>query len=224
MGIGTRSFLQEIVVAQHVRKGFGIDEYVVYDDKDMQGGGGCSGCLITIFCLCVGFAPWPIMWYYGYWTIEGMTPRPEFFGFDQKPAPPKAQGVAEDRFALGNAAMSRGDTDAAIAHFTAAIAQNPKHAIIYSLRGAAWCKKGDYDKAVRDCYSAATLDAKTIENFYEGANDPYQFMQRAIARSVNGNAVGSAADIAEFRRRANPDLINAAINTTNEDRKAGILK
>jgi Flp pilus assembly protein TadD len=50
----------------------------------------------------------------------------------------------------GLAALDRGDFDAAIAEFTAAITDNPKDTFSYIRRGAAYEKRGDTALAIAD--------------------------------------------------------------------------
>jgi tetratricopeptide (TPR) repeat protein len=56
--------------------------------------------------------------------------------------------------------MGKGEYDKAIADFTEAIRLDPKYALAYANRGAAYVNKGDSDKAIADCTEAIRLDPK----------------------------------------------------------------
>jgi len=58
----------------------------------------------------------------------------------------------------GLEALYRGDFDAAISFFTAAIQLDPKSSEAYTSRGRAYEQKGDNDRAIADCDMAARLD------------------------------------------------------------------
>jgi tetratricopeptide (TPR) repeat protein len=80
-------------------------------------------------------------------------------GISRPPAPSPPTPTAYTR---GLAALNEGNFDAAIAEFTAAIADDPKDTFLYIRRGTAYEKKGDAAAAIGDYRKVLKLvDADT---------------------------------------------------------------
>jgi Flp pilus assembly protein TadD len=89
--------------------------------------------------------PWP-------WSVD-----PE-----AAPAPTPPTLPTPSAYTRGLAALDEGDFDAAIAEFSAAIADDPKNPFSYIRRGTAYEKKGDAASAIGDYRKVLTLvDADT---------------------------------------------------------------
>ena len=70
----------------------------------------------------------------------------------------------------GNAYSNKGDTDRAIADYTAAIRLEPTYANAYYNRGNAYSNKGDTDRAIADYTEAIRLDPKNANAYYNRGN------------------------------------------------------
>src|SRR2546430_238591 len=67
----------------------------------------------------------------------------------------------DDRLKQGKEALAKKDYDAAIAHFTEAIRQDPKNAEAYARRAAARAEaRKDHDATIADATEALRLDPK----------------------------------------------------------------
>jgi tetratricopeptide (TPR) repeat protein len=80
--------------------------------------------------------------------------------------------------------MEKGDIDAAIADYDAAVKDAPDNQIVLTERGDAWLKKGDYGRALAD-YEAALKIAPTYGNAVNGkeAAEAGAVVQEIIAPS-----------------------------------------
>lgn len=64
-----------------------------------------------------------------------------------------------------NGYQDQGDSDRAIADFSAAIKINPRNADLYLARGEAWRGKSDFDKALADYDQAIRHDSKNYVHY-----------------------------------------------------------
>jgi len=90
----------------------------------------------------------------------------------------------------GDALLSQGNFDAAIAAYTQAIGLNPKYAVAYSHRGHAYGQKSDFDTSIADCTEAIRLDPQ----FAEAYNN------RGFAYGSKGDFEKAIADFTEAIR------------------------
>ncbi|MBR1277592.1 tetratricopeptide repeat protein [Bradyrhizobium sp. AUGA SZCCT0283] len=104
----------------------------------------------------------------------------------------------------GNAYSNKGDTDRAIADYTAAIRLDPTYANAYYNRGNAYSNKGDTDRAIADYTEAIRLEP-TYANAY---------FNRGNAYSNKGNTDRAIADYTEATR-LDPKNANAYYNRGN---------
>ncbi|HUU30001.1 MAG TPA: tetratricopeptide repeat protein [archaeon] len=74
-------------------------------------------------------------------------------------------------YADGEKAFDSGDYKRAVAAFSGVIAQFPRNAGIYIIRGIAYHKLGEYNKAIDDFTKAIQLDSKSL--FYTSHKTPY---------------------------------------------------
>ncbi|KAK9811786.1 hypothetical protein WJX72_009936 [[Myrmecia] bisecta] len=65
----------------------------------------------------------------------------------------------------GDAAMSRGEFVSAIRHYGAAIAADPKAAILHTKRAAAYAGLGEHKQALRDLDAAVDLDSGLVQGY-----------------------------------------------------------
>lgn len=72
---------------------------------------------------------------------------------------------AASAFELGESAYANYEYDAAIAHFTKAIGENPKHALAYSERANVYSDMGDNAAAIADFTKAIELDPKNANAY-----------------------------------------------------------
>ncbi len=84
----------------------------------------------------------------------------------------------------------KGQHDRAIEDYDQAIKLNPKLAIAFFNRGAAYSDKGQHDRAIQDYDQAIKLDPSDADNFYE----------RSLAKAKKGDTAGADADLAAARR------------------------
>lgn len=75
--------------------------------------------------------------------------------------------------------------DRKIAGLTRAITTNPKDAVAYYQRGAAYSSKREYEKAIADLDRALDLNPFFAPAYYD----------RALAKNAMGDAEGSVADM-----------------------------
>jgi tetratricopeptide (TPR) repeat protein len=73
-----------------------------------------------------------------------------------------ADGAAEadsarEALKKGKTCFDRGEFDSAIAALTEAVRLNPEYAVAYFVRGSAYSRKNDLDKAIADCNEAIRL-------------------------------------------------------------------
>jgi tetratricopeptide (TPR) repeat protein len=84
-------------------------------------------------------------------------------------------------------AEEKGDMDAAIHHYSAAIQSDPDWSDVYVFRGAAFAKKGDLDHAIADFSEAIKLDPR----------DAGAYQRRASTYEQKGDSVRAEADFAK---------------------------
>jgi stress-induced-phosphoprotein 1 len=68
-----------------------------------------------------------------------------------------AKALAEEAKKKGNEASAKGDHQTAIVHYTEALKHDPDNHILYSNRSAAYCTRGEYEKALEDAINTTTL-------------------------------------------------------------------
>jgi len=73
---------------------------------------------------------------------------------------------AEAAKAAGNQLLGRGDHQGAVAKYTEAIKLNPRHAIYYANRAAAYVNLRQYDSAIADCRTSISLDPVYPKSHY----------------------------------------------------------
>lgn len=100
-------------------------------------------------------------------------------------ASPNDPERAEELLRRGREAYAQQAFQAAIAHYTAAIALNPDLATAYALRGSAHFASQDYGGAVEDSSQAIALNPDLAESY--GI--------RGLARQALGNEQGAVEDL-----------------------------
>jgi tetratricopeptide (TPR) repeat protein len=105
---------------------------------------------------------------------------------------------AEACYNRGVVRWSQGDTDGAIADYTAALNLYPGYAEIYYNRGVAREKKGDHDGAISDCDEALKLNPRYAE----------AYNNRGIARNGKRDFEGAISDCDEALK-LNPNYADA---------------
>ena len=97
---------------------------------------------------------------------------------------PSAKELAQAYMYRGNGYADRGDTDKAIADYTAAIKRDATLANAFAGRGVLYYKAGDYKHAVADLDAAIRLDPSNADSW----------AWRSRAKGQLGDAAGANAD------------------------------
>lgn len=97
---------------------------------------------------------------------------------------PSAKELAQAFLYRGNGYADRGDTDKAIADYTAAIGRDATLGDAFAGRGAQYYKAGDYKRAVADLDAAIRLDPSNADSW----------AWRSRAKGQLGDADGANAD------------------------------
>ena len=82
-----------------------------------------------------------------------------------------ASSQAIEYYNRGNAYLSEGDLDRAIADYDQAIALDPEDAKAYFHRGLAYARKGDLDRAIADYDQAIVLDPQYADAYFNRGVD-----------------------------------------------------
>lgn len=96
----------------------------------------------------------------------------------------------KEAYEEGKKAADRGDPNAAIRSFTAAIHFDPKYVPAYYARGLVYTKNGDYDKAI-----AGYTEAIRLKPGYAAA-----YYGRGMALKRKGDKSKAEADLAEAKK------------------------
>jgi lipoprotein NlpI len=120
---------------------------------------------------------------------------------DNAKLPERVRAVAY--YNRGNALAAKGDQDAAIAEYDAAIKLTPKNSLAYNNRGTVFRDKGDGDRALADFAEAVKLNPRNSDAHYNLGN-------AYVAKGETQKAIASyGAAIMTNRRNANAYVARA---------------
>jgi tetratricopeptide (TPR) repeat protein len=126
----------------------------------------------------------------------------------------KRQGVLEGMFKDGDAALTAGKFDDALAKFTAVTAENDRCAACFARIGEIYLRKTDYPKAEQNLLKAIELDPKAPDSYTVLAS-VYRRTQRlddAAKMSAKGNELRGAAGGADANAIFNQGVIFFQLN------------